>query len=349
MKVVVLTVLAIFSIQSSSAQVASSCVAPDSLRLKYEKDARQIALKRIYEIHSPDTSFIEVPQAQIDTILMGLAAIFNLNTLLEADSVFKYWCVHDEMGDCYNNILKVKVDTSYAWARQWALLHTYTGYPELDNFMYLHDCYVDDYYCAYGSEYLNNMATIKTHHPLNLARLADSLALFPGVLFTEDLSNMGWGNVIFYEDSTKTYTFVMGWGDCPSGCTSAIAWKYTVNDTCGVSLLSVNVHGEDPYPAFPDCAYHAPGPQPPLTIQGNSTITEIRISPNPVTNALHLNGGQDTKQIQYTMVDFLGRPIASGTFSDQYIIDMSDLPCGLYLLKITDSEGFGRIEKVVKN
>jgi hypothetical protein len=59
------------------AQVSSNCNVPPLLAEEYDRDVKQLATYRLFEIQSPDTVLVTIPQEDIDSISQGLAAIFN--------------------------------------------------------------------------------------------------------------------------------------------------------------------------------------------------------------------------------------------------------------------------------
>ncbi len=340
-------ILLLLFVCRSQAQVASSCTVPATLRITHDRDARDMALSRMYETHSPDTAFIEVPDRQIDTIMAGLAAIYNLDTALQADSVFKRWCLHTTHGFAYSTI-SVKVDTNYPWALQWAAMLTTTGYTDLDNFLSIHGFYLTGYFSSSWSADLNNTATLKTTHVLNMQAFADSILLFPGVEYVEIQPNIGSGNLIWYQDSTQTYSFYLGWGDCPAGCTSSKMWKYKVDDACNVTLVSVFKSGDEVYPPLPPqpCGYPT---TPPMGVY-NSTplLATINVYPVPATNELHVTNAQ-CEHMNYVLADMYGRSVMTGTLDSSATISIAGIAPGLYIINLLMPNGQVYRQRIIKN
>ncbi|MEP4891699.1 MAG: leucine-rich repeat domain-containing protein [Aliiglaciecola sp.] len=78
----------------------------------------------------------------------------------------------------------------------------------------------------------------------------------------------------------------------------------------------------------------------------NKTLNEtIHISPNPVTNALTINGATDFELKEATVYTITGKQLLSTTNTT---INTSNLPTGLYILKIENTEGLIAIKKIVK-
>lgn len=328
-----------------SAQTSSSCIPSGLLSSTYDKDVKDIAMQRIYAFHSPDTSLIDIPQRYCDTIIEGLAAICNLDTLLQADSVFNSYCIHLVPHGLTRYSFMVQVDTSYVWAKQWALLHTVTGYTPLDNFMSLHGFTVTSYICdsSYPAD-LNNWATITTAQALNWRAFADSLRLFPGVVYIDTSGGIGDGNRILYQkDSVQTYTFILGFGDCPSGCTSTKVWVYKVDSLCNVTLLLVTESGPDAYPIPPNCDLFK------VSIPVINKELFVKTYPNPVDDMLHISITGYSQSCNYTLTDMYGRTVNQGAFVSNADVNTSILATGVYLLQVRNSDGQLYYAKVVKN
>ncbi len=121
MKLFLLASCTLFISICSFAQVQSNCVASEEFKAEYKKDVEYLALVRIYEVQSPDTNQIVVPQSWQDTIMNGLAAIYNTGTQLEADSVFTWYCFHNNMPDYFlpsgqwpdSSIVEAKMNGDY--------------------------------------------------------------------------------------------------------------------------------------------------------------------------------------------------------------------------------------------
>src|ERR1035437_4640516 len=94
MKKLHLLIILIVCIQTTKAQIPSSCIAPPVLQTHYDADIKHLALKRIFNQNSPYKDSIKVPQNYQDTISQGLAAIFNLTSVIQRDSVFDNYCIH---------------------------------------------------------------------------------------------------------------------------------------------------------------------------------------------------------------------------------------------------------------
>jgi photosystem II stability/assembly factor-like uncharacterized protein len=92
---------------------------------------------------------------------------------------------------------------------------------------------------------------------------------------------------------------------------------------------------------------------PPVGIEEYDDATGITVHPNPTNDILHITA-TDGEIARVEMMDMFGRITMVGTQnlasppSPEYTVDLSSLPAGLYLLRVTLRDGTVRTEKVVK-
>ncbi len=326
------------------AQVSSTCTPSALFTNAYKNDATDLALKRMYELLLPDTALINVPTVYVNPILNSMAAIDNVDSLVHADSIFRKYCIHSFPYGFINTSLSVKVDTAYAWAREWSLMHNTTGNTPLDNFMSRYGFTLRSYFCsASSSELFNNVATIATTSAINTRAFADSLAHFGGVLYTYPDNSAGEHNSITLEtDSVMNFSFIMGWGDCIAGCTSSETWNYSVNNSCVVTLTSVVRNGMDPYPSPTNCNM-LPYGVPVLT-----DLTGISAYPNPANDLLHISKTSKTGLVFFSLSDICGRVIIQGSLENNLTLNISGYPQGMYILHARNELGAQYFQKIIK-
>lgn len=330
------------------AQVQSSCNTSASLQTLYGKDIAHLALVHMYNTQSADTAGIDIPQPYIDSVGRAMAAVFNLNDQLEADSVMRRHCIHQDnyltelhLSGARNGVtLQVKVDSFKAWTAGWRNLNAVTGYTTLDALMAHYGFQVNSY-SYIGGSILDNTANIHTAQVINAKAFADSLRKLDGILDVWFSPNAGDGNYIrySYENDAAHLMFRLGWGDCPSGCTADKRWYYKIDDQCRVTLDSVRT-------------YLAPGPYP---VPNNCGITglhdpqqDIRFSvyPNPATDILSLIM-KDQGNYSYQLTDTYGRLVRKGSVKGKTALYLGGFAKGMYLLQVSDKQGNRRSEKII--
>lgn len=341
MKPVLLIALFLVFAAGASAQVSSSCTPSAKLLHAYDDDVKDLALKRIYDLKSSDTAKIVIPQSYQDTIWNALAAVCNLNAQLEADSVFRSYCVHvfkagypayaNNTRGFIRTVLKVKVDTSYAWAKQWSNMQNTTGNAPLDDLMSRHGFTLRDYFASSNYEYMNNWATIGTLRAINTYAFLDSLRLFPGVVAGEVPPSYGDHDFITYSaDTMQHFMFRSGWMDCMLGCNFQKVWKYTISN-CSVTLDTVYRLGP-PRPSLYNCDLD------PLAIKPQVFREEdIVVYPNPVGDRLFVK--MPAGSWSYRLSDVSGRILMSGSLDRTSGINTGALPAGVFLLRLSSAEG----------
>lgn len=328
MKRIVVMLTFLFLSCSTWAQLPSDCTVPDVLKSNYEFDVADLTFKWLHEIHSPDTSLIEIPQWAQEPIWEGLAAIYNRHDIIEIDSLFNKYCVHNSSANhnLLHHFLLVEIDTSFEWTRNWALLQTTTGIPALDSLLAKYGFAVDRYYAfPWGTT-----VELTTNQSINILPLCDSLVSFSGIIAAYPEGVIGDGSTIEFEysDETRFYTFTLAWGDCPSGCTSFHVWKFKVNADCSIDFLGIeNYISDSYYPQPKNCNLSDAVPRPSIP------QPQVAIFPNPSDKYQTISTNL-TGTLSFDLVDEFGQKILSGTFQNKTTLDLRTITHGLYFLII---------------
>jgi hypothetical protein len=84
-----------------------------------------------------------------------------------------------------------------------------------------------------------------------------------------------------------------------------------------------------------------------LSTNNNNSLSPLNVFPNPATTTVRLEISGE-KLTQVTLHDILGRQVLQTDFqNNESIIDVSDLPKGMYLLRAVDRKGEVYVKKVV--
>jgi len=349
MKKNLLLIIVVSIFTTAQAQIPSSCVVPPVLANDYSLDVKQLAVKRLFALQSPDTALVRIPQHYIDTISGGLAAIVNATAIPERDSVFNLYCVHnlnpfDGFGD-YDGFL-VKVDTNFSWTSSWQNMVTLTGDALMDTILVRYDLTISNFY----NWSIGSYAVIMSDSIWNNYALIDSLELVPGVLSAEQNSLVGVAGKIEYgiSGSDRFYDFYFEYQDCFDGCDAYRKWSFKVDDDCAVEYLG-----------FVDWCFWGVG-QCPLTAPVNcNTFTAINpvdvegfdctIAPNPSSGRFECEwyGLPSSSDFTLEIYNLQGEKIYHAVLkSKKSEIDLNDQESGMYFMKIHDGQ-FSRTKKIV--
>ncbi len=323
--------------QTVNAQIQSNCNANSVLLKYYDKDIKHLALKRVFDVNSSYKDSIIIPESYQDTIRKGLAAIYNITTLDERDSVFDNYCIHQEISYSMFKKINVGVDASCPWLQQWQDLKTTTGNTALDNLLSKYGFTVTSFFKSI------RVASLTTTQDINVRPLCDLIEKFEGVKYAEPSPPAGDGDEIIYKKvgNDRFYDFTLGYGDCQSGCIGEHTFKFKVDNNCAVDFLGV----------FDRFISNTPIPKPincniTKTSINNSIIKEsIKIYPNPANNNIFVESNQNGK---VEIFNLQGQLIVNTTINETITkVDMSNLPRGVCIVKAT----FGNevvIKKVIK-
>jgi hypothetical protein len=346
MKKVTILFLLTLCLASAHAQVPSDCTVPSQLSLTYERDIKNMAIRRMYEVQHADTSFIAIPATQFDSVAEGLAAILNAVSIPQRDSIFNMYCVHDNSTSMqtYHGLL-VQVDTTFAWTQAWQNLISFTGDP-------LMDALVQNYHLAVAQFYnwsFGNYALLHTDSLWNIYALIDSLESIAGVIYAEPDAVFGAAGKILYSvsGSGRYYDFYFEFNDCFDGCDNYRDWKYKVNPDCSVEYLGFEdwgVFGISPLPAPLNCNVFT-------SVIENSSLVNCRIFPNPSNDKLTISWNKSlNRPHDVVLFDMGGREVKRilNIHSAELKMDISRLPAASYVLKLYEDEKVISSGKIMK-
>ena len=347
MKTLVFVLIAFLEVNLLFSQVPSNCIVTPVLASEYEMDIKYLALKRIFQVQSPDTVLVRIPQEYIDTVAEGMAAIVNAVNIPQRDSIFNIYCVHnrtDYLSDCgaWPYAFTVKVDISYPWTEAWQNLETITGDPLMDTILVRYSLYIQ-YFDNFS---WGNYATLFTDSIWNPKALEDSLELVPGVIYadTEGCTG-GAGKIVFDKISDERYfDFTVQWGDCYSGCICYYRWKFKVSSNCQVTYLGLENNIGEYCPELPvpsNCNLFS-------SIESRFFENIAFIYPNPAKNKITISSSALTSNTQLSIFNVSGEKVIERQLTDtETQIDISALPRGVYFVRL-QNEKMVEVGKMVK-
>jgi hypothetical protein len=246
MKKLFILLIALVAMNSAMAQWTSNCNVNEELLIYYEEDVKDMAVQWLFDIHSPDTGLIDIPQWSLDTIWAGLAALNNRCDLPEVDSVFNKYCVHIELGFVNIKHILVQLDSNCSWLNNWMNLQTNTGVADLDSLFSQYEFTLVDFFAwSFG-----NYGYLETTEMINLYAICDSLESFEGITYSEPdgwSGSSAWYDHIYFSDTAgvKYYSFQIG-----ISLAGRYLWNFKVNLDCSIEFLGNK--GSYWYDEFPE-------------------------------------------------------------------------------------------------
>lgn len=337
MKKFLLLLIFVSTYSITQAQVPSSCSVSSLLANEYNRDIKQLATKRLFQLQSSDTALVRIPQVHIDTISEGLAAIFNATTIPERDSVFNLYCVHNSNGwpGDYAGFL-VQVDTSYPWTNAWQNVITITGDPLMDTILTRYNLTITNFY----NWTIGTYAVLSTDSTWNSFALIDSFLMVTGVLAAERNAFIGAAGKIEYNKigNVRYYDFTFEFNDCFDGCDNTHTWMFSVHDDCSVDYLGFSdwgFFGIQPLPAPLNCNTFT------SVAENNRQKVNCLIFPNPSNGKFQfeVNGLDFEKNSTCIVYNMTGETIHQSTITNKkFDIDLSDQTNGIYFVQINNGQ-----------
>lgn len=332
--VVLLITEVCFAGKSFTQPIPSSCLPPWALQQAYDHDVKNIAVKYMRDIQSPDTIYVTIPQSQQTPVMEGLAAVFNC-AHPGRDSIFDMYCVHDLAYQPVTPGFIISINASAPWIQAWQNLQTLTGLPVLDSLLVKYDLHITSWFSFI------NAGVFSSSKLLNPFALEDSLQWASAdILYLDpDMLIGAAGNIVYEkEGEIRKYTFYFQWSDCFDGCDNWHYWQYAVNTDCSVEYLGTGdwgFFGVEPLPAPINCN---------ITTDFNSTEPaelEYTMYPNPSQNLLNIRfpariSGKVVCEFYTSAGDLCKSFVKEATA--EFSVNIADLPEDVYLVRITDGK-----------
>lgn len=222
----------------------SECDVKKSVRDDYENDAARLALR--YQLASgPAASDILISSALVDRFLAGISAVYK-SDFAARDTVFDIYEIHTTDSPEFRE-LRVQVDTSFAWVKEWESGKRLTGNSDIDALMNFYGLALDDFDSfELEEDQVLFFAFIKSTDPVNVESLAQRFEGIEGVVGTKVSASGADGNDIMIDDlgTSLELTFTVGYdddkdaNDCTGECEFRRGWVFQVDDECNVQFIN---------------------------------------------------------------------------------------------------------------
>ena len=277
---------------------SSNCVATQSALDKLKESATKLAVRRLFQIKSPDTIKIALPNLYLDSTLSALTAVYNVQNSLERDTIFDILKISAN-NPSVNSISISSEDTS--WTNQWAMKKTHTGFIGIDTFL-------DKYKLTFQSYYFSSSLRLGTGYfatnlLLNMRALADSLKTIRAVKYATGGYKFDAPDISYEVESSgnKILTFNYKWGeDCDfAGCERSRRWKFKIYPDCKVEYLGVSG-------SFLDFVI--------TNIENINLTKQIDLYPNPASALITVSSTYDFQVFE--IINSTGQTIVKGSVNN---------------------------------
>jgi hypothetical protein len=266
-----------------------------------------------------------------------LLAIYNFVESPYRDSVFDIYCIHNSYSEYRQKKAYVKIDPSYPWTQYWMNYNIQTGIPELDSLTIPYSFTIHSFPSS-------NVYKLETDQIINMRAFCDSISNFDGIIYAEIVPTIGDGNKILYTDygSSKLFEFVIGMGDCPSGCTQHHILKFSVSSTNIPAFGGVYSNVTSPI-WEPNCNITTG-----ISLQKEQKFS-CTIFPNPFFNETTIKFETNLTNANISICNLNGIEIIR--FEDvnekELSISRNGLVSGIYVICISDRSGLVYKQKLI--
>ncbi len=338
MKKLSLSLLLFILIFPSFAQTPSWCTVNPILRAYYQDDVTELTIKQIYQTESVYMDSIPIPEIIEDSIWKAMAAIFNVSSIPERDSVFDKYCIHTKKDYFIDEMLIIYYPDT-AWTESWQNEEITTGIHIIDSLLSLYEFEI------IHTNPESNLILLKTQLKINIRPLTHILVNIDGIQFADPNIQFGGANRILYnvEDGIRYLDFSKRWGDCFSGCAYNHTFKFKVFPDCSVEYLGtvMNWNNSDPLGEPNNCDITG-------IDDGIPSSNSFYVYPNPTSDALTV-GFNSIDQFEFIIWSYTAKKLKSGTLYPEIPISLSGISSGIYLLEILNLKNNTRsIHKFIK-
>ena len=286
----------------------------------YINDAKYLALRDIFSKNDTYKDSVVIPYSHYIPILRDLYAIKHYHNYNLIDTIFNILNIHAET---YPNTTDIAMEVYMtSWATNLYHDSIFSGNDTLDNLVSQNSLYYSNIYKFVGNQYIFD---ILSSYPVNMYPIENTISTMAYIINVSD------GTLFFANASDITlvdsgyvrhYTFVYGWGDCPSGCTYNYTWKFSVYGDCVVGF---------------DTSY---GTESLYNDISMINISNTRIYPNPASNHVIVES-EDNRSLPsvlklYTIAGSLLREVVVN--SNKVELDLSQISTGIYDIEIASCD-----------
>lgn len=311
----------------------SSCVAADSIKEKYKNDANQLVLRNIYRNELAQIDSIKIPNSRSDTLLRGLLAIYNLDSLKERDTIFDFYDIRAREAAAMTSIY-MNVDSSITWVKNIKNGVTPVGEPIIDRLLQDYKMKVDSYFPLFKSnEVMLTFKSIDTN--LNITPIVKGLK--PLSEISRACTNFQWSSGYDIHDSIHSnhveYIFSIG-GFMPGSVSHYFGFR--VYFDCSVEYTGSFTRAKPHWVHNRIETYNTCVTNEQVGYDETKTLnSSILVFPNPANNELNINSSGEG---EFSIFSLTGQNFMKGFLSNEKkTISIENLPNGTYFIRFSSN------------
>jgi hypothetical protein len=321
-KLFILPLILLYNTILLAQPIPSTCVAPDSTKELYQKDANRLAVIKFHRRNYPEKDSIDIPKLHSDTILNALMAVYNLQGVSAKDTVVSQLNLHT-FHNPFLNELFFMADSTLGWMQQLRNGGLITGNSTIDSLLIKYSLNLKSY-STLSWAFAYHMVVLHSNNLYNIIPLTKQIELISGVQYSGPQEVAGSGDNILdsiHSDHVEL-TYLKGWEDCPNFCINERFWKFKVYFDCSVEYMGSYGSTIDFF-------------VPPLSLQHVQPVLpnkNISVSPNPFLNTIKIEG--ITEPTQFVIQNVIGQTVMHGITNNGYIDNLQQLQEKVYVLHL---------------
>ncbi len=313
---------------------ATECEFSDQFEQAFERDAKRLALRYIYESGLPDSADAYIPNEYYEMMLANLAIARNETSEDWQYDVFDSYLIHTN-GLPSLDVFRLTLDRNFDWVEEWLRQKTGSGNIQVDQLIKQYGLHIilTDY-----SDGRLVKVEIESSQLLNIRALLHQFRAINGVMEATEISDPAANRSdIIYSVSDlgkPQLTFRYNWGNCEKACLYQHNWICELNEqNCKVNY---EVNKGDP-----------------LSVKLFDFFLRLDVFPNPTSDLVNLHMvGPPEKEIEVSLFSACGKKMKSkalNTNQGQLDVEVSlnDLPIGIYFVSFRTGTSI-HTERVLK-
>ena len=202
----------------------------DSLKIVFKENAARLALHYLYETDSCFAE-IDIPRNITRSLYNAQLHIYQNSQLPTVDTVFNIYGIKTFPFPVLHEFF-IGISVFVPWITNFLNGNHPTGNSIADSL-------INKYKLYFKSSLRNEWYLIRTDTAINTKEMSELFSVLPGIMYAEPIGYVGDGSdvtVAVLNDSEIQFSYLLKWGDCPSGCIYRHFWRFNINENGGVDF-----------------------------------------------------------------------------------------------------------------